>query len=278
MTEQYQFLASETGLLGDISKHIVEIPQFLGDEMAMIEVQSVSLNFRDVLTAMHHYREYKKTTNKLALCTDCSGVLVASSMHWHIVNSGVFAFQDGCLRSVATTDSTNISLTPRWAELHDMSSLNCVFCTNFDGLMRMTLLTVNMTILLHIASRGLGTSATQIAKNAKTCQATTVGSRLKWVHATGNNITTVGNPRIPTFLKQWPNIFSNVLNSLTSLGYIDSSLYSMEKNSSFTEVGKNTIWSMCKMTSSSVSTEAGSIALEQESGSRGSGITTLCLE
>ncbi|MCP4051772.1 MAG: hypothetical protein GY739_01700, partial [Mesoflavibacter sp.] len=218
LTEQYQFLASETGLLGDISKHIVEVPKFLGDEMAMVEVRSASLNFRDVLTAMHHYRGYKRTTSKLALCTDCSGILVASSIHWHVVNSGVFTLQDGCIRSVATTDSTNISLTPRWAELHDVSSLNCVFCTNFDGLMRMTLLTFNMTILLHITSGGLGTSATQIAKNYITCQAATVGSHLKWVHVTGNNVPAVGNSRKPTFLKQWPNLFSNVLNLLTSLG------------------------------------------------------------
>ncbi|MCP4119725.1 MAG: hypothetical protein GY737_30850, partial [Desulfobacteraceae bacterium] len=135
-----------------------------------------------------------------------------------------------------------------------------------------------MTILIHIASGGLGTSATQIVKNSKTCQAATIGSRLKWVHATGNNIPAVGNSRKPTFSKQWPNFFSNVLNSLTSLGYIDSSLYSMEKNSFFTEVGKNDIWSTCKMTSSSVSTEASIVALEQECGSRGSGIPTLCLE
>ncbi|MCP4118962.1 MAG: hypothetical protein GY737_26905 [Desulfobacteraceae bacterium] len=142
----------------------------------------------------------------------------------------------------------------------------------------MTLLTFNMTTLLHITSGGLGTSATQIAKNFKTCQAATVGSHLKWVHATGNNVPAVGNSRKPTFLKQWPNLFSNVLNLLTSLGYIDSSLYSMEKNSSFTEVGKNNIWSTCKITSSSASTEASIVALEQASGSRRSGIPTLCLE
>ncbi len=52
----------------------------------------------------------------------------------------------------------------------------------------------------------------------------------------------------------------------------------MEKNSSLTEVTENNIWTICKMTSSRVSTEASIIALEQESGSRVSGIATLCLE
>lgn len=228
----------------------------LEPDEVLVGVQSVGINFRDVLNILGMYPGDPGSAGG-----DCCGTIVAVPKgSRHSTGDIVFGQAGGCLGTHVVAKSLMMAPCPPQISSSEAASLPTIFLTALACLSDAAAIGNGDCVLVHAATGGLGLAAIQVAS--------VMGSRV---------IGTAGSPNKRVFLRKFSCSSSRIVggevvaldsrsvsfasepvtlnsvsptvivNSLTSPGMVAASLGALSRGGKFIEVAKRDIWSAARV-------------------------------
>lgn len=151
-----------------------------------IRVRATGLNFADLLILMGAYESPETTRAGLQLGGECSGVVTAVGPDVRDFQPGdeVLAMRMGSLATMVNVPRQLVWRKPAGLSFEQAAALPVAFGTAYYALTDVARLSAEESVLIHLASGGVGLSAVQIARRA--------GARI---------FATAGTPHKRAFLK-----------------------------------------------------------------------------
>ena len=206
-----------------------------------LRVQSVALNFRDLMIALGIYPREGQS-----FVSDCSGILTRAPTGSGLKpGDRVFGILPGCVgREINIENPEMVCICPANLTLEEASSLPTVYCT---ALLCMKGVDMGGEVLVHAASGGLGMAIIDVA-NTMGCfsRGTASTSAKRNVLRQYYGCKTMSSSRNTSFVDDI-GLVDVVVNSLTSPGMVAASLSILRPGGKFLEVGKRSIWSQNRM-------------------------------
>ena len=237
------------------------------DSDVLIEVHAVGLNFRDVLNVLDMYPGDPGPPGG-----DFSGVVKevsASSRAGALMGVGdsVFGLAAGCLGTHTVTSMDAIAPVPGHLTHSDASTLPTVYVTVELALRWSVGSRSGERVLVHAATGGVGMAATSVLCALGGTPIGTAGSAAKRHQVRGGGVAGVFGSRDTCFSSEVCAVTGSlgvdvVLNSLTSPGFVGSSLSALGRGGRFVEIGKRDIWSVTRTQMERCDVSFGMVALD----------------
>ena len=242
--KNYRYLAGTTGLLDEVVFERVAVAA-VNSKQVRVVVKAVSLNFKDVLIAMQLLDSSQKF-----LGGDFSGEVidVGEEVVDFCVGDRVFGVAQGALASEVIVDVTQIQRIPEMWSFEEASTLPWAYMTALYTLDDLAKMKPGDSVLIHVATGGVGLAAVAYAQRKGAIIYATAGSEEKRNYLRQIGIQYVYDSRTTDFSEAilrdtQGNGVHIVLNSLTSEGWIEASLACCAQEACFIEIGKLGIWS-----------------------------------
>jgi acyl transferase domain-containing protein/NAD(P)-dependent dehydrogenase (short-subunit alcohol dehydrogenase family)/acyl carrier protein len=233
---------ADSGLIEELSYHPVERHSPARGEIE-IEVESVGLNFRDVLNALKALPGME-----MPLGGECSGRVarVGAGVENFHAGDEVLAFAFGAFRSFVTIPAQFAIAKPEALTFDEAASIPVVFLTAHYGLRHLAGLAAGQRVLIHAAAGGVGLAAVQICQRIGAEIFATAGSQEKREFLRALGVPHVMDSRSPDFADEVAAKVGDagidvVLNSLSG-EMIPRSLSVLRPGGHFLEIGKRDIW------------------------------------
>lgn len=168
----------EPGLLdslywADSEKH----SRGVGAEEVRVELQYVSLNFKDIMTAMGQLEGYT------AMLLEGSGKVVEvgeALRHQYAVGDSVYASHPDCLATTSVVDKWNVHHIPKNLSMEVATAVSIAYATALYSLRNAANLQEGESILIHSGAGAVGQAAVSLAQYLKAGEIfVTVGSEEK---------------------------------------------------------------------------------------------------
>ncbi|MGW0811285.1 SDR family NAD(P)-dependent oxidoreductase, partial [Nonomuraea sp. NPDC002799] len=199
-----------------------------------VGVRAAGLNFRDVLITLGMYPDPDATIG-----SDAAGVVteVGPGVTGLSVGDRVFGFVPDAIGTAGITDHRLLAPIPDNWSFTDAAAIPVAYLTAYYALTHLANLQPGEKILIHAATGGVGTAATQIAQHLGADIYTTAHPN-KWPTLHANNIppTHIASTRNLDFTHQFPHV-DVILNALAG-PYTDASLHHLNPGGRFIEMGK----------------------------------------
>jgi myxalamid-type polyketide synthase MxaB len=232
-----------------------------GPDEVEIQVQTVGLNFRDVLNALGMLQEFTASmgitnTADLPFGGECAGIITAvgTNVNHLSVGEAVIAAQTiGSLSSHVLVPAAFVVPKPTSLSFAEAATIPTAFLTAYYGLHHRAKLRVGERLLVHSAAGGVGQAAVQVAQWLG-AEVWGTASPSKWPQLKATGVKQVFNSRTTDFAKEIATLTQEagvdvVLNSLNG-EFIPKSLDCLGKDGRFVEIGKLGIWDAQQMAQS----------------------------
>ncbi|XP_035716541.1 highly reducing polyketide synthase gloL-like [Folsomia candida] len=223
----------------------------LPQDHIQIRVHASGLNFRDILSIRKPTLEFAPAS---AIGSDICGEVIAvgSAVRNICVGANVLAMSLEALPlpNVVQINASHVALLPQNLTHVEGATLPTAFYTVYHSLVTVGNLSRGEWVLIHTASGGVGLVAIQVAREIGAKIVCTAGSRRKRAYLTDvlglKNVTSSRD--ISRFLAGVKSATGNagvhlVLNSLTSKGWKEASIYVTRTGGRFIEMSKLNVWS-----------------------------------
>lgn len=247
--EQWHAAISTTGSLDSISLRTSARLDPASDEVE-VAIRSVGLNFRDVVIAMGAVAnmETEQSLGNRELGLDFAGTVTRCGDAVQHLRPGdeVFGMAKGTLASYILVHVTRLVPRPARITVEQASSIPIAFVTAHYALRHLARLSKGESILIHVASGGVGLAAVQMAKLAGARIFATAGSPAKRSYLESLGVEHVMDSRSLSFADEIAELTAGhgvdvVLNSLSGEA-IDLGLSSLAPYGRFIELGKVDIY------------------------------------
>ncbi len=200
-----------------------------------IHLHATGLNFRDVLVALDLY------PGAATLGTEGAGVVVETAPDVTHVRPGqrVMGLIAHAFTSTAVTDARLVApVPPRWT-MRQAAAACTVYLTAYHALVELAALRPGEPVLVHAATGGVGTAATNLARHiGAIVHATAHPTKQHHLRAAGVPAVRIANSRTLDYRRSFGDVrFRAVLNSLTG-DHIPASLELLGPDGHFLEMGK----------------------------------------
>ena len=224
----------------------VDEPMGPGD--VRIEVESVALNFKDVLFTLGMLKDFTGITRAMEqpLGLECAGRIVAmgdeaGSGGRLALGTRVFAAAAGSMRSSLVLPSDQVMVTPDSLTSPAAAGLPTVYLTSLYALDRVAKLRAGDRILIHAAAGGVGQAAIQLAKSVG-AEIFATASRGKWAHLRSQGVEHIFDSRSFDYTQQILDATGGagvdvVLDSMAG-EHVMASLDCLGHGGRFVEIGK----------------------------------------
>ena len=211
-----------------------------------VRVAAVGLNFSDVLVTLGEQRE------GVSLGLEFSGTIVevANEVEDFSIGDRVFGLGFGVLAPEITTHSALVAHAPNHLRSDQLATIPIAY-TTADLAFRWANLQAGDRVLIHTATGGVGLAAIELARAAK-AEIFATASKPKHDYLKSIGVSHIFDSRRLDFgdeiLEATDGQGVNVvLNSLTSEGFIETSLKCLQQNGRFVEIGRRDILSTEEM-------------------------------
>ncbi len=238
-----------------------------------IQVEAAGLNFRDLMIVLGLYpgeavpmknnftTKDENTSDRLPtpdsplpivksapLGLECAGKVVAVGegvTNFHI-NDAAIAMVSGSFSQFVTVNAAMTIPMPQQLSFVEAATIPSAFLTADYTLDHLAKIQPGDRVLIHAATGGVGQAAVQIAQQAG-AEVFATASPGKWEVLKSLGVKYIMNSRNLDFAQQVMEFTQNqgvdiVLNSLTSPGFIESSLAVLRRNGRFVEISKRNAW------------------------------------
>ena len=241
----YRVTMSSPGLIDNIVLREVATPELQADEI-LVEVAAVGLNFRDVMAASSILPD--ELTGEDAywrnLGLEFSGTVVklgADVSHLQ-VGDRVMGMGKGFLRRYAKVNAHAVMSVPDHMDLIEAATMPVAYITAHYSLTHVGQLAEGETVLVHLASGGVGLAAINVARHLGARIFATAGNTEKRAYLAQMGIQNVMNSRGLFFAEETLHSTKGrgvdvVLNALSGAG-IDKSLECLAPFGRLVEIGK----------------------------------------
>lgn len=152
------------------------------DSEVLIKVESVALNFFDILLCQGKYQE--RPPKPFTIGAEVSGVVEATGKEVTAFTKGqkVIAtppLPNGGLAEYVSVDEQDVYVIPEEMSSAEAAALHITYQTAYYSLFNRASLKENETLLVHAASGGVGSAAVQLGKSLGATVIATVGSEEK---------------------------------------------------------------------------------------------------
>jgi len=246
----YQMLPLPRGSLNALKPQRLDTSGANPAKQVVVEVKAVGINFRDVLNVLDMYPGDPGDPGG-----DCAGVIVEGVLHHDgLVLAGpgdaVFGLAGGCLGSHVIASNKTVVPMPSNISFEEASTMPTVFVTVDTALNRLAGISEGDRVLLHGAAGGVGLAAMQMIEATGATPVVTAGSVSKrtMLRSIGGN--EVFSSRDQHFAEESAVVgqaVSVAINTLTSAGFVASTLATLKKGAKFIEISKRDIWSTCRI-------------------------------
>jgi len=229
--------------LGDISANS------LPTDRVILAVKSVGLNFRDVLNVLGMYPGDPGPPGG-----DCAGVVVKTPDDGCglVVGQPVFGLAAGSLGSHVVASSKTLVPMPSSLSFEAAATMPTVFVTVDAALTRAANIQPGQHVLVHAAAGGVGLAAIQLIAATGAIAVATAGSPHKRALLRSLGVRSLAVSRdvdftyvVVTTTQEKSSKLTGVhvvLNTLTSPGFVASTLSTVRYGGSFVEISKRDIW------------------------------------
>lgn len=247
-TEDSNFCVTMTsaGSIDNIVLREVDTPE-CGPGEILVQVAAVGLNFRDIMAATSilpgELEGEDAYWRNLGLEFSGTVAMVGPGVTHLSVGDKVMGMGKGFLRRFAKTHAAAVMRLPADFDLQKAATMPVAFLTAHYALVDVGLLDEDESVLIHLASGGVGLAAIQIAKNLGASKIFgTAGSDTKRAYVQALGVEAVMNSRSLEFSEQLLEHTSGggvdvVLNALSGVG-IDKSLECLAPFGRMVEIGK----------------------------------------
>ena len=207
-----------------------------------ILVEAAGVNFIDVLNVLGLY------PGEPPLGIECVGKVVTVGDGVEGLHPGmlVMALAVNTFSQYVTVDADLVTPIPACMSRVAAASIPVAFVTAYWCLHHIAKVAPGDRVLIHAATGGVGLAAVQIAQQAQAVVLATASPQ-KWATLEKMGVQYIMNSRSLEFGEEVMNYTDNqgvniVLNSLTSPGFIETSLNVLAAEGRFVEIGKRDIW------------------------------------
>ncbi|MEH1901397.1 MAG: SDR family NAD(P)-dependent oxidoreductase [Nostoc sp.] len=208
-----------------------------------IQVQAAGLNFRDLMNVLGLY---PGEAGLLGL--ECAGKVVAvgEGVANFQVGDGVIAMIDGSFSQFVIVNVAMAVPMPKRFSFAESATIPSAFLTADYTLHNLAKIQPGDRVLIHAATGGVGQAAIQTAQQAG-AEVLATASPEKWDVLKSLGVKYMMNSRNLDFADQVMEFTQGkgvdiVLNSLTSLGFIEKSLSVLQSKGRFVEISKRNAW------------------------------------
>jgi len=215
-----------------------------------LRVLATGLNFKDVLDALGLLAPAESADG---LGKECAGEVTAVGPNVTDFQIGdrVLAVVSGSLSDYATVHADCAAAYPARFSPSEAATIPIAFLTAFYALKQIAELQAGERVLIHAAAGGVGMAAVQIARHLG-AEIYATASPGKWDALRALGVVNIYNSRTLDFADairadthgQGIHV---VLNSLTSDGFIETSLATLGTHGRFVEIAKRNIWPPARM-------------------------------
>jgi acyl transferase domain-containing protein/NADPH:quinone reductase-like Zn-dependent oxidoreductase/NADP-dependent 3-hydroxy acid dehydrogenase YdfG/acyl carrier protein len=273
--EPFRIEAARPGILESISARRVRraLP---GPDQVEIEVETVGLNFKDLMIAMGLLPKEALPNGAAGgvLGLECAGrvVTVGAAVAGLAVGDEVLAIGTGLLASHITVDARFVAPKPRHLSFEEAATIPSAFSTAFYALHTLGNIQLGERVLIHAASGGVGLAAVQLALRAGAIVYATAGSPDKRALLSALGVALVMDSRSLAFADEVMKATGGegvdlVLNSLAGEA-IDKSLAILREFGRFVEIGLTDIYNDRKMRTRALRKNVSLFAVDLSSASR----------
>lgn len=243
--ENFGITMSSPGVVDNILLREKEHPR-PGKGEVVVEVAAVGLNFRDVMAATSILPDELEGDEaywrNLGLEFAGRVVDVGEGVDRYRPGDRVMGMGKGYLRRFAKTSASTLMRVPDRITLQDAATLPVAYLTAHYALARLGRLEAGESVLVHLASGGVGLAAINVARHLGAEVLATAGTEAKRSHLRGLGIAHVMNSRGLDFARQTRDATGGrgvdvVLNALSGAG-IDKSLEALAPFGRVVEIGK----------------------------------------
>ncbi len=252
--EAFQLRLSDYGLIDNLHLSSLERRTPNADEVE-IAVDTVGLNFRDVLNTLGLLKDYYKDTfgiesaDQLTFGFECAGrisTVGADVTHWQVGDEVIATLLMDGFSCYITVNEQQVMAKPSTMTSAEAATLPLSYLTAYYGLVSLAQLKPGDTVLIHSAAGGVGQAAVQIAQHIG-AEIYATASQGKWSALRAMGIDHVMDSRSLDFAEQILDQTGGqgvdvVLNSFNG-DYIPRTLNCLATNGRFVEIGKLGIWS-----------------------------------
>jgi thioester reductase-like protein len=245
-SERFQLKLPESQQIQDLT-FISSTKPHIDEESVEILVKSAGLNFRDVFVIMKPDM-FKTNLNDVGMEFGGIVVSVGSKVQKFRAGDEVFGISSvGCVASHVSLNQNNVMRKPPTISFADAATLPVVFFTAYVCLVRVANMKSTDTILIHVASGGVGLAALQIANQIGATVIATAGSKRKRTYLKNLGVKHIFHSRNTNYGDEILAITNGqgvdiVLNSLTGPNFKETSLRICKPNARFVEMSKINIW------------------------------------
>jgi enoyl-CoA hydratase/carnithine racemase/NADPH:quinone reductase-like Zn-dependent oxidoreductase/3-oxoacyl-(acyl-carrier-protein) synthase len=228
---------------------------------ASLEVRAAGLNFRDVLNVLG----LDPTGLVRQIGGEAAGVIAeveASTLHM-MVGVDAYGLVPGCFRSFVRCDARYVSLMPR-LPFDRAVSLPVVWITA-QYCMQCVRVYSKASMLIHAAAGGVGWIGTMLTWHAGAYVQATAGGVAKHAMLRMSNVVHIASSRDASAFAAH-RVRSTRLNSLInalSKDFISTSAALLASGGTFTEIGKNAIWSYLRCCAAQLSIVYIAVAVDE---------------
>ncbi|MFT5829970.1 MAG: acyl transferase domain-containing protein/NADPH:quinone reductase-like Zn-dependent oxidoreductase, partial [Bacteroidia bacterium] len=231
--------------------HLGVVPvadELMGPRDVRIAVESVALNFKDVLFALGMLKDFTGITRatEQPLGLECAGRIVAMGDEAGTdgrlaLGTRVFAAGAGSMRSSLVLPADQVMVTPDELTSPAAAGLPTVYLTTLYALDRVAKLRAGDRVLIHAAAGGVGQAAIQLAKSVG-AEVFATASRGKWAHLRSQGIEHIFDSRSFDYTQQVLDATGGagvdvVLDSMAG-EHVMASLDCLSHGGRFVEIGK----------------------------------------
>ena len=233
------------------------IRESLGDDDVCVTLQSIGLNFRDLLNILGMYPGDPGPPG-----ADCAGFISSVGKKVKDLRPGdaVFGLIPGCIGPKAVSSGKSLVQKPTSITFAEAASIPTVYLT---ALMALSNFKDQQKILVHGGAGGVGSAVIDLAEGFR-CQVTaTAGNPIKRSHLRNTGTVQVCNSRnscwideVSTLWRETAQIdngsngvtgFDTAISSLTSTGMVAGTLSVIRNGGFFIEISKRDIWAVSRM-------------------------------
>lgn len=207
-----------------------------------IEVNTIGLNFRDVLNCLGLY------SGNPPLGSECAGKIVAvgEGVNNLAVGDEVIGLVAGSFARYITANANWVVPKPSHLSFTEAATIPAAFVTAYWCLHHLAHIKKGDKVLIHAAAGGVGQAAVTIAL-AIGAEVFATASFSKWEHLKKLGVKYIMNSRNLDFAEQINSYTEGkgvdiILNSLTSSGFIEKSLSCLSEKGYFLELSKRDIF------------------------------------
>ena len=241
----FQLLPMPRGSLNNLAPQLVDVATSIGPGKVVVSVRAVGINFRDVLNVLGMYPGDPGPPGG-----DCSGVVVQVAPGCELaVGQRVFGLAAGSLGSHVIASSKTMVPIPEDVTFERAATMPTVFVTVDAALHRAAGLQPKERVLVHAAAGGVGLAAVQAIHAAGATVLATAGSVQKRSLLRTLGVRHLASSRDLEYLETLESVGGAhvVLNTLTSPGFVATSLASLRLGGRFVEISKRDIWSSARV-------------------------------